>query len=574
MTVLSTPEPATGFADKIRMQHRLFAELSAMFGREVPLYDKSLLVNKVCNQTVVDLLGRLYRGFTLTDEQLDKTSGERHGAIRIGTAEEYRWVTGFFAAFAMEPHNFYDMTSLGGKSQPIVATAFRSVVNPEHRVFTSLLMLDYFAPDVRSRVEALLAQRQVFSDRAKELITKNEEQGGLTEAEAEELIREGTTRIFKWTGEARDYKLYKELSDAGFKIAADIACFNSHHLNHLTPNTFCMDLYTGAMKFCLGEWDVESFRRRATAALTFLREFATPDYMKLHFRHLSHDDIAAFERGEVTDAEIAALADKLTARLQESDLDLSKLNHSGFKDFTEGPAVDTPILLRQDSYKALTEPVVFHEPDGSKVNAVHTARFGEIEQRFYATTQAGRELYDKCLAKAEAAREKDPGLVKRDYEAYQKSYAEAFAEIPKTLRELVEKKLVFARFSATEKGKAAAGTIGTTDIHELVRQGYARYEGLRYEDFLPFSAAGIFASNLGQYGTKSNAAEKPAYTKEMLEKIMGRPIIDPNVVYRAMEAESLLETYAALSLTDKLPAAERAELEQSVAAAGEVLKRR
>lgn len=576
MTVLSTPAPAAGsvFADKIRMQHRLFAELSAMFGREVPLYDKSLLVNKVCNQTVVELLGRLHRGFNLTDEQLDKTSGERHGAIRIGTPEEYRWVAGFFAAFAMEPHNFYDMTSLGGKSQPIVATAFRSVVNPEHRVFTSLLMIDYFAPEVRARVEALLAQRQVFSDRAKELITRNEEQGGLTEAEAEELIREGTTRIFKWTGEARDYKLYKELSDAGFKIAADIACFNSHHLNHLTPNTFCMDLYTGAMKFCLGEWDTESFRKRATAALSFLRGFADADYMKLHFRHLTHDDIAAFERGAVSDEEVAALADKLTARLQESDLELSKLNHSGFKDFTEGPSVDTPILLRQDSYKALTEPVVFHEPDGSKVNAVHTARFGEIEQRFYATTQAGRELYDKCLARAEAAREKDPGLVKRDYEAYQASYAEAFAEFPKTLPELLEKKLVFGRYAATEKGKAAAGTIATTDIHDLVRQGYARYEGLRYEDFLPFSAAGIFASNLGQYGTRSSAAEKPVYTKEMLEKIMGRPIIDPNVVYRAMEAESLLETYAALGLTDKLPAAERADLEQAVAAAGEVLKRR
>src|SRR5262245_20714713 len=130
---------SASFANKIEMQHRLFAELSRMFGLEVPLYDKSLLVNRETNKTVCALLGQLHTGFAITDEQLDKTSGERHGAIRIGKPSEYRWIARFFAAFALEPHNYYDMTNLGGKSQPIVATAFRSVLNPEHRVFTSLL---------------------------------------------------------------------------------------------------------------------------------------------------------------------------------------------------------------------------------------------------------------------------------------------------------------------------------------------------------------------------------------------------------------------------------------------------
>ena len=127
---------AVAFADKIEMQHRLFSELSRMFGTEVPLYDKSLLVNAACNRTVCDLLGKLFVGFAITDEQLEKTSGERHGAIRIGRPDEYRWIARFFAAFAMEPHAFYDMTSVGSKSQPIIATAFRSRANPEHRVFT------------------------------------------------------------------------------------------------------------------------------------------------------------------------------------------------------------------------------------------------------------------------------------------------------------------------------------------------------------------------------------------------------------------------------------------------------
>lgn len=558
------------FADKIKMQHRLFAELSTMFGREVPLYDKSLLVNKVCNQTVVALLSKLHDGFTLTDDQLEKASGERHGAIRIGTPEEYRWIAGFFAAFNMEPHNFYDMTSLGGKSQPIIATAFRSPINPEHRVFTSLLMIDSFDPETRQRIEKLLGKRQVFSDRAKELVLKNEEQGGLAEAEAEELVREGTNRIFKWTGQAHDYKLYKELSDAGFKIAADISCFESHHLNHLTPNTLCMDLYTSAMKFCLGEMDEQTFTKRAGQALDWLRRTGDRDYIKLHFRHLSATDIEKFGKREVSAAEITELAKKLAKRLQESDLQLTKLNHSGFKDFTEGPDVNTPILLRQDSYKALTEPVTFKEPDGTEVKSSHTARFGEIEQRFYATTPAGRELYDRCLANAEAAHEKEPGLIKRDYNAYLDAYAQAFVEFPKTLSELLEKKLVFGRYSVTPAGQKNASAISTTDINDLVNQGYVRYEGLRYEDFLPFSAAGIFASNLGQYGTKTHG-EKAVYTQATLEKIMGRAIIDPNVVYAGMEAESLLDVYRELDLLDKLPAAIRSELDSTVAKYREVM---
>lgn len=549
------------FADKISMQHRLFAELSAMFGSEVPLYDKSLLVNKVTNQTVCALLAQRHPGFALSEEQLDKTSGERHGAIRIGTREEYRWVAGFFDAFGMLPHNFYDMTAIGAKSQPIIATAFRSPLNPEHRVFTSLLMLDYFDPAITARLEKRLAQRQVFSDRAKELILKNEREGGLSEDDSLELIREGTTRIFKWTGHAHDHQLYKELSDAGFKIAADIVCFESHHLNHLTPNTFCMDVYTAAMKYTMGEMDRATFVSRAVRALTQLRNTADRDYMKLHFRHLTAVDIEAFAAGQVSDAAVAKLAEDLAARFSESDLDLTKLKHSGFKDFTEGPPVNTPVLLRQDAYKALTEPVVFHEPDGSTINAVHTARFGEIEQRFYATTAKGRELYDAALAASEADRAKDPTLIKRDFAAYEAGFSAAFTAFPKTLPELLKQGLVFGRYSATGKGAAT-----TTDLNELIAQGLVRYEGLRYEDFLPISAAGIFASNLGQYGTKSTAAQKPTYSKELLEGIMGRKIVDPNVTYAGLEAESILTTFQALGVLGHLSMKRASELSAAVEA--------
>jgi len=554
------------FADKIQMQNRLFSELSQLFGREVPLYDKSLLVNRECNKTVCALLGQLHAGFTLSDEQLDKTSGERHGAIRIGKPSEYRWIARLFAAFAMEPHNFYDMTNVGAKSQPLVATAFRSKLNPSHRIFCSLLMTDYFAPATQSRIEALLAPREVFSARAKELVARSENQGGLNWDDANALIAESVQHIFKWTGQAHDHQLYQDLCAAGFKVAADIACFESHHLNHLTPNTFCIDLYTAAMKFCLGEMAEPAFRDLAGTALNRQVTVADRDHLRLHFKHLTNAQIDTFRSGRATAKDIVALVEKLTRRLQKADLNLSRLEHAGFKDYTEGPSGDTPVLLRQDAYKALSEPVTFRNADGTVTDTVHTARFGEIEQRFYATTPKGRQLYDRCLVAAEVVKNDNPGLAKRDFAAYETLYAQPFAPFPKTLPGLLQQQLAYARYFVTEPGIAAKANIAGTDINELVRLGYVDYAGLRYEDFLPVSAAGIFASNLNQYGTKSTAEQKPVYHKVTLEEILGRKIVDSDVTYAGVQAESLLEVYSQLGLMDKLPLAEKSELEQALAA--------
>jgi uncharacterized glyoxalase superfamily metalloenzyme YdcJ len=435
-------------------------------------------------------------------------------------------------------------------------------------VFTSLLMTDYFDDATRARIEALLAKRDVFSARAKELIERAEREGGLSAGDGDALVREGVDRIFRWTGKARDHRLYKELSDAGFKIAADIACFQSHHLNHLTPNTLLMDLYVAAMKHCMGELDEAGFRRRATRSLERLAKAADRDWLRLHFKHLSHAEIDSFQPGQASAADVAGLVDGLASTFRGEAFRLSGLKHAGFKDFTEGPSEDTPVLLRQDAYKALTEPVTFEEDDGSAVGATHTARFGEIEERFYACTPAGRALYDRCLAEADAAREKDPALPRKDWDAYERAYAAPFAAFPKTLLELVAAGLVFARFAPTPTGLAAArgGSVATTDLVELARRGLVTCEGLRYEDFLPVSAAGIFASNLNQYGTASTARVRPTYSKAVLERIMGMPIVEATDVSAGIDAASRLDTWTALGVIDRVPAGERARLEQAVAA--------
>ncbi|XVJ58979.1 MAG: VOC family protein [Tepidisphaera sp.] len=530
------------------MQDRLFSELSRSFGEEVPLYGGSLRVNLACNLATCDLLEQAYAGFKMNEADIDRASGERHGAIRIGTPEEYRWIARWFAAFGMEPHNFYDMSRVGAKSQPVVATAYRSRHKPEHRVFSSMLLTEYFDEDTRKRIEALLATRRVFTDKAKALIEKNEKQGGLSWEDANALIAEGIRFIFKWTGTARDHALYTHLCNAGFKIAADIACFEAHHLNHLTPNTMCIDLYTAAMEHCLGELPEAGFRTRATNALRQLLEVADPDYLRLHFKQLTAADIARFERRQPPPTAIAALVDRLIATFKTPGYDLYTHKHSGFKDYTEGPDASTPIFLRQDAYKALSEPVKFRNPDGTTTDTTHTARFGEIEQRFFAATREGRALYNRCADAAEAGRKTE--LADTDHAAFLASYAEHFAPFPKNLRELLKAGLAYAVYTATPAAKdlAAKGKLPTSDLHELVRLGLVEVEGIRYEDFLPVSAAGIFASNLNQYGTKATAASRPDFPQSRLEAIIGRPIIDADEEYQTRQEASIAKVREALGL--------------------------
>ncbi|MFK7958967.1 MAG: DUF1338 family protein [Phycisphaerales bacterium] len=571
------------FLDPITMQHQLFAELSRMFGEEVPMYDRSLLVNRISNRTAADLLALRYRGFSATDEQIDRTSGERHGAIRIGKPIEYQWIARYFGQFGMLAHNFYDMTSVGTKSQPIIASAFRSSVNPEHRVFTSLLQTASFPAEMRERIESLLATRQVFTGRAMELIERAEADGGLTEADAQDLVSEGARRIFKWTGRARDHQLYVDLCGAGLKIAADIACFETHHLNHLTPNTLCMDLFTASMKFAMGEWDESQLRRRAAVALDRLATSADRATLALLFRHLRAEEIDGFADAladaaharTLDAAAIDALIDAHVGPLVELRPSMSALPHNGFKDATEGPSWNTPILLRQDAYRALTEPVTFVESDGREIQSEHTARFGEIEQRGWATTPAGRTLYDACLADAEAERAEHPERARVDPDAHEAAYVACFDRFPSTLPALLAAGLVFGSHAPTEAGRsaAAAGSIDTTDLAALVQRGLVRVNGLRYESFLPVSAAGIFASNLDQYGTQSYVRDTPEALREHLETLVGGTIIDPVDLSAALEARSILDTYRELGLLDAVDDGERTRLTSTAGLLDEITAR-
>ena len=444
--------------------------LSALYAAEVPLYGQLIEAVRQVNREVIGRQPEL----GLTEADLDHISEERHGAIRLGREDEMRTMAAFFAVLGMQPVNFYDLSAAGQKAQPVIATAFRPVdlvdieVSP-FRVFCSLLRPDderfFDDADLRRRLHAVLARREIFTPELRALITAVEAQGGLDRAQADAFLAAGV-QLFEWRGEAIDRALYDELMARKLNIAADIGCFPNPHLNHLTPNTL----------------DIDALQARMQAILA-------ADY-----RHLQAE----------------------------------------MKDHIEGPPRRAmAILLRQTSYKALTEPVAF---DG-QTTGVHTARFGEIEQRGLALTVEGRCRYDAALAEVEAIRARGEEPSVQDLER-------AYADLPDAAGELRRLGLGHFTYAVTDQGRRTNREALPGDLGALIDGGFVEARPIRYEDFLPVSAAGIFASNLRQAGARHEGSSP--HTQRDLEAIMERPILDSFALYAAQEAASVAAVETAL----------------------------
>ncbi len=226
--------------DRIRS---LFTEaMSQMYRTEVPQYGTLIeLVGEVNAEVLAkdqELSERLRRA-----GELERIDVERHGAIRLGTAEELFTIRRLFAVMGMQSVGYYDLSVAG---VPVHSTCFRPVeekalnVNP-FRVFTSLLRLELIE-DAELRAEAadILAKRQIYTPCAIKLIEQHEKAGGLTEAEAAEFVAEAL-ETFRWHGEATvSAETYKRLHDA-HRLIADVVSFKGPHINHLTPRTLDID---------------------------------------------------------------------------------------------------------------------------------------------------------------------------------------------------------------------------------------------------------------------------------------------------------------------------------------------
>lgn len=215
--------------------------MSAMYQTEVPLYGTLLKLVANVNQATLAKQPQLAEQLEVNGE-LARLNVERHGAIRVGTADELAMLRRLFAVMGMLPVGYYDLSAAG---VPVHSTAFRPIDsaalarNP-FRIFTSLLRLELIDnPQLRAQAAAILAKRDIFTPRVRELICIYE-QGGLTELQAREFVAEALD-TFRWHPTATvDLATYQALQQA-HPLIADVVCFRGPHINHLTPRTLDID---------------------------------------------------------------------------------------------------------------------------------------------------------------------------------------------------------------------------------------------------------------------------------------------------------------------------------------------
>lgn len=432
-------------ADEIRS--RFSAALSAMYRAEVPQYGELLTL-------VADVNAAALKADPALAERLDQAgdlarlSEERHGAIRVGTAEELSTIARAFAVMGMRPVSYYNLAPAG---VPVHSTAFRPV-DPEalrrnpFRVFCSLLRMELIEDDaLRAEAETTLARRDIFTAGARALIETAETQGGLDEDQADRFVSE-LLETFRWHAQATVSAQTYDRLVAAHRLIADVVSFKGPHINHLTPRTLDIDAAQAEMP------------RRGIAP----------------------------------------------------------------KETIEGPpARACPVLLRQTSFKALQEKIVFPGETGA-VQGAHTARFGEIEQRGCALTPTGRALYDAALARKD------------------------FSALPDDWTALRRQGLAWFRYVPTEQGLSRAGRL-SGDLEALIADGDVAARPITYEDFLPVSAAGIFQSNLGAEARDGGYAADPARAE--FEAALGCAVQDEMALYQAEQDASIADTLTALGVS-------------------------
>lgn len=233
----------------------------------------------------------------------------------------------------------------------------------------------------------------------------------------------------------------------------------------------------------LGEAQAERFIELATAAFALSPEPVD----RAWYERLEAISSVAADIGGVSSTHI----NHLTPRVLDIDALYERMTARGVGmiDRIQGPprtAADEPdVLLRQTSFRALAEPRAFREPDGSVVRDSLRVRFGEVEQRGVALTAAGRELYD----------------------------ARGLDALPRS-----------------DEALHAA------DLAYYVRDEAGALQPIVYEDFLPRSAAGIFASNLTGAGRSDATRRASQRDAAWLRDVLGRRLHDPYALYDAERA--------------------------------------
>jgi uncharacterized glyoxalase superfamily metalloenzyme YdcJ len=465
----------TVLCDQDALRTTFALTMSVMYKNEVPLYADLVDIVQEVNRNVIEASAKdespVTQKWNLEEERLDL---ERHGAIRLGSPYELATVRRIFNLIGLHPVGYYDLSVA---NLPMHATAFRPVsqkslaINP-FRVFTTLLRPELLEPSARELALSLIQRRRIFSDELLRLIELGENQGGFRPEEGQVFVAEAM-KTFRWQPvAAASLEEYEKLR-AEHPILADIACFSTAHINHLTPRTLDID-----------------------AAQTLMK----------------------------------AKGLKVKSRI-------------------EGPPQrKVAILLRQTSFLALEESIKF--PSENQDNAAglslmdgsHKARFGEIEQRGIAVTHKGRKLYDDILSEAMNAAK----IQNMSPEATDQKAEQVFQRYPDDWDELVSEDLVYYIYYVTGDARSLLGNMGsTTTVTYLTSKGVLGRRPQTYEDFLPFSAAGIFQSNLKSHddedAKQSLLGSQSQGDRSAFEEALATKILDADDYYLQAQNQSLID---------------------------------
>ncbi len=225
--------PAHHFVSPDSIRTQFSAAMSRLYKEEVPLYGTLLELVSEVNQQILAEQPDVAQALRWTGE-IERLDQERHGAIRVGTAEELATIARLFAVMGMLPVGYYDLSPAG---VPVHSTAFRAVheqslhISP-FRVFTSLLRLELIDDlSLRELARDILAKRSIFTPRVLELIAQHER----------DTFVEQALHTFRWHPQATvSAEQYQQLHQQ-HRLIADVVAFKGPHINHLTPRTLDID---------------------------------------------------------------------------------------------------------------------------------------------------------------------------------------------------------------------------------------------------------------------------------------------------------------------------------------------
>ena len=97
-------------------------------------------------------------------------------------------------------------------------------------------------------------------------------------------------------------------------------------------------------------------------------------------------------------------------------------------------------------------------------------------------------------------------------------------------------------FFTARRAKSLPANVSRDELISLAEHGAVSISPIVYEDFLPRSAAGIFASNLTSDGTKDAGESGVHRDIAWLSDVLGVEVYDPMELYREQERRSIAQT--------------------------------